>query len=89
MVNLPEEDMFHSREELLADAHRRQEERIAYEVCEDCARDNVIYFETRFAPALASNEKFTMEGAVVAALYAKRRRNARRIARPPDRPQSG
>jgi len=44
------------------------QERIAYEVCEDCARDNVIYFETRFAPALASNGKFTMEGAVVAAL---------------------
>ena|ERR1700733_13799712 len=32
MVNLPEEDMFRSREELLADAYRRQEERIAYEV---------------------------------------------------------
>jgi hypothetical protein len=31
MVNLPEEDMFHSREELLAEAYRRQEERIAYE----------------------------------------------------------
>jgi uncharacterized protein (DUF488 family) len=34
MVNLPEHDMFHSREELLADAYRRQEERIAYEVAE-------------------------------------------------------
>lgn len=32
MVNLPEHDMFHSREELLVDAYRRQEERIAYEV---------------------------------------------------------
>ena len=31
MLNLPEHDMFHSREELLADAYRRQEERIAYE----------------------------------------------------------
>jgi uncharacterized protein (DUF488 family) len=30
--NLPEHDMFRSREELLADAYRRQEERIAYEV---------------------------------------------------------
>ena len=29
--NLPEEDMFHSREELLAEAYRRQEERIAYD----------------------------------------------------------
>jgi uncharacterized protein (DUF488 family) len=32
LVNLPEQDMFHSREELLADAYRRQEERIAYEI---------------------------------------------------------
>ncbi|MEI6083505.1 MAG: adenosine deaminase [Verrucomicrobiota bacterium] len=49
------------------------QERIAYELCEDCARDNVIYFETRFAPALAANEKFTMEDAVVAALEGLRR----------------
>ncbi len=34
MVNLPEHDMFHSREELLADAYRKQGERIAYEVAE-------------------------------------------------------
>jgi uncharacterized protein (DUF488 family) len=34
MVNLPEHDMFHSREELLAEAYRRQAERIAYEVVE-------------------------------------------------------
>jgi hypothetical protein len=32
MLNVPEEHMFRSREELLADAYRRQEERIAYEV---------------------------------------------------------
>ncbi|MCG3150189.1 MAG: Adenosine deaminase [Verrucomicrobiae bacterium] len=49
------------------------QERIAYELCEDCARDNVIYFETRFAPALAANDKFTMEDAVVAALEGLRR----------------
>ncbi|HXI85694.1 MAG TPA: adenosine deaminase [Verrucomicrobiae bacterium] len=49
------------------------QERITYELCEDCARDNVIYFETRFAPALACNEKFTMEDAVVAALEGLRR----------------
>jgi adenosine deaminase len=49
------------------------QERIAYELCEDCARDNVIYFETRFAPALACNKKFTMEDAVVAALEGLRR----------------
>ena len=34
LVKLPEYDMFHSREELLADAYLRQEERIAYEVAE-------------------------------------------------------
>jgi adenosine deaminase len=49
------------------------QERIAYELCEDCARDNVIYFETRFAPALAANDKFSMEDAVVAALEGLRR----------------
>lgn len=31
MLNLPEHNMFHSREELLADAYHLQEERIAYE----------------------------------------------------------
>ena len=49
------------------------QERIAYELCEDCARDNVIYFETRFAPALACSGKFTMEDAVAAALEGLRR----------------
>jgi hypothetical protein len=34
IVNLPEQDMFHSHEELMADAYRRQEERIAYEIAE-------------------------------------------------------
>ena len=32
MFNLPEHDMFHSREEVLANAYRRQEERIAFTV---------------------------------------------------------
>jgi uncharacterized protein (DUF488 family) len=41
MVNLPDDDMFHSREELLADAYRRQEERIAYEVAEPADRTPV------------------------------------------------
>jgi adenosine deaminase len=49
------------------------QERIAYELCEDCARDNVIYFEARFAPALACSGEFTMEDAVVAALEGLRR----------------
>src|ERR1043166_1472789 len=51
----------------------RTQERIAYELCEDCARDNVVYFETRFPPARASSERFTMEDAVVAALEGLRR----------------
>src|SRR5213593_1695884 len=51
----------------------KTQERIAYELCEDCARDNVIYFETRFAPCLACSERFTMEDAVVAALEGLRR----------------
>lgn len=37
MVNLPEHDMFHSREELLANVYRRQGERIAYEIEPDSA----------------------------------------------------
>lgn len=32
MLNVPEEDMFRSREELLAEAYERQEERIAYDM---------------------------------------------------------
>jgi uncharacterized protein (DUF488 family) len=32
MLNVPERDMFRSHEELLAEAYRRQEERIAYEI---------------------------------------------------------
>jgi len=51
----------------------RTQERIAYELCEDCSRDNVIYFEARFAPALAASECFTMEDSVVAALEGFRR----------------
>jgi adenosine deaminase len=51
----------------------KTQERIAYELCQDCARDNVVYFETRFAPCLACNERFTMEDAVVAALEGLRR----------------
>jgi len=34
MVNVPEQDMFRSHEELMADAYRRQEERIAYTLAE-------------------------------------------------------
>jgi uncharacterized protein (DUF488 family) len=34
IVNLPDEDMFRSHEELLADAYQRQGERIAYEIAQ-------------------------------------------------------
>lgn len=51
----------------------KTQERIAYELCEDCQRDNVIYFEARFAPALAASPSFTMEDAVTAALEGFRR----------------
>ena len=49
------------------------QERIAYELCEDCRRDNVIYFEARFAPSLAASETFSMEDSVIAALEGFRR----------------
>jgi uncharacterized protein (DUF488 family) len=39
ILNLPEHDMFQSRAELLADAYRRQEERIAYDSGEPLAAD--------------------------------------------------
>lgn len=51
----------------------KTQEHIAYELCEDCIRDNVIYFEARFAPALCTSPSFTMEDAVVAALAGFRR----------------
>ncbi|HEV2691537.1 MAG TPA: adenosine deaminase [Verrucomicrobiae bacterium] len=51
----------------------KTQERIAYELCEDCRNDNVIYFEARFAPALCQSPQFTMEDAVVAALAGFRR----------------
>lgn len=36
-------------------------ERAAYELCEDCAADNVVYFETRFAPILQATEDYPMQ----------------------------
>ncbi len=43
-------------------------ERIAYEVCEDAAKDNIIYLETRFAPILQATREFSMEDTVACAL---------------------
>lgn len=53
--------------------HAETLERIAYEACEDQARDGVVYFETRFAPVLCAGPGFTMEDAVRAALRGLRR----------------
>lgn len=50
-------------------------ERLAYELCEDCARDHVVYFETRFAPHLVAHGSFTPRDAVVAALRGLERGN--------------
>lgn len=43
-------------------------ERIAYEFCEDMARDNVRYCEVRFAPVLQQTPEFSMEDVVVSVL---------------------
>ncbi|OQA92100.1 MAG: Aminodeoxyfutalosine deaminase [Elusimicrobia bacterium ADurb.Bin231] len=39
-------------------------ERISYELCEDCAKENVRYLEVRFAPFLQSTETFNMKDVV-------------------------
>ncbi len=39
-------------------------ERISYELCEDCAAENVKYLEVRFAPFLQESENFPMEEVV-------------------------
>lgn len=43
-------------------------ERIACEICEDAAKDNVVYLEARFAPALQARAGFTMKQVVEAAI---------------------
>src|SRR5262245_40863104 len=43
-------------------------ERLAYELCEDCAADNVRCFETRIAPALVVKNGFGQQDAVLAIL---------------------
>lgn len=48
-------------------------ERIGYEVCEDQARDGVIYVETRYAPTLSEGPGFDSEASVRASLRGLRR----------------
>lgn len=43
-------------------------ERMAYEACDDAARDNVIYLETRFAPVLQATPEFSMKDVVECAI---------------------
>ncbi len=48
-------------------------ERVAYELCEDQAKDGVIYFETRYAPILQEGPTCTLEESVEAVLSGLRR----------------
>ncbi|MBI4056459.1 MAG: adenosine deaminase [Elusimicrobia bacterium] len=43
-------------------------ERVAYELCEDCAKDNIRYVEVRFAPMLNAHDKFSIEDVLNSAL---------------------
>ncbi len=44
------------------------QERISYELCRDCAEENVKYLEIRFAPVLQKTEKFPIPDVVEAVL---------------------
>lgn len=48
-------------------------ERIAYELCEDQAKDGVAYFEARFAPLLQDGPTFSLEESVEAVISGLRR----------------
>jgi adenosine deaminase len=48
-------------------------ERIAYELVEDCAKENILHVEARFAPVLQAHAKFSTDAVVEAALKGLRR----------------
>jgi adenosine deaminase len=48
-------------------------ERISYELCEDCASENVKYVEVRFAPYLQATDDFSMDEVVTACLSGLKR----------------
>ena len=48
-------------------------ERVAYELCEDAAKENVIYMEIRFAPLLHLQQGLSPQGVVEAVLAGMRR----------------
>lgn len=43
-------------------------ERVAYELCEDAAKENIRYLEVRYAPSLQDSAKFSMEDSVRAVI---------------------
>lgn len=67
-------DVFHLLYPLLV--HAEAVERIAYELVEDCAKDNIRHVEVRFAPSLQAHDKFRTDAVVEAALKGLRRGQA-------------
>lgn len=64
-------DVFHLLYPLLV--HADAVERIAYELIEDCAAENIRHVEVRFAPSLQAHDKFRTDAVVEAALKGLRR----------------
>lgn len=64
-------DVFEIVYPLLRSAHAV--ERIAYELVEDCAKDNIRHVEARFAPVLQETAAFSTDDVVEAALKGLRR----------------
>lgn len=64
-------DVFHLLYPLLV--HADAVERIAYELVEDCAAENIRHVEARFAPSLQAHDKFRTDAVVEAVLKGLRR----------------
>lgn len=64
-------DVFHLLYPLLV--HADAVERIAYELVEDCAKENIRHVEARFAPSLQAHDKFRTDAVVEAVLKGLRR----------------
>lgn len=64
-------DVFHLLYPLLQDS--RSVERIAYELVEDCAKDNIRHVEARLAPVLQATASFTSDLVVEAVLRGLKR----------------
>jgi len=59
-------DVFQLLYPLLRDATAL--ERVAYELCEDCAAENIRHVEVRFAPSLIAARRFSEDDAISAAI---------------------